>query len=81
MNTMTMTVSLSDQHGDKNEKLTQRIECGLKKEKETLGRDSKVLYSNPGSTANTSLPPHITDHPYNTFSTDAIHRIQTTLTL
>ena len=53
---MTMTVSLSDQHGDKNEKLTQRIECGLKKEKETLGRDSKVLYSNPGSTANTSLP-------------------------
>ena len=32
---MTMTVSLSDQRGDENEKLTQRIECGLKKKKET----------------------------------------------
>ena len=28
---MTMTVSLSDQRGDKNEKLTQTIERGLKK--------------------------------------------------
>lgn len=55
---MTMTVSLSDQRGDENEKLTQRIECGLKKKKKrTLGRDSKALYSNPGSTANISLPP------------------------
>lgn len=33
MNTMTVTVSLSDQCGDKNEKLTQRIEYGLKKKK------------------------------------------------
>lgn len=33
MNTMTVTVSLSDQCGDKYEKLTQRIEYGLKKKK------------------------------------------------
>ena len=41
MNTMTMTVSLSDQRGDKNEKLTQTIERGLKKKEMNFGQGLK----------------------------------------
>ena len=59
---MTVTVSLSDQCGDKNEKLTQRIEYGLKKKKEmNFGQALKIsvqqsrFYSSYKSAPDTSL--------------------------
>lgn len=63
MNTMTVTVSLSDQCGDKYEKLTQRIEYGLKKKKKEMnfGQALKIsvqqsrFYSSYKSAPDTSL--------------------------